>query len=405
MKKLIILLLIFCGLQAADIKGSLTTGVFTGTPFWNSDNYRNTDRYKNSAYYDADKVIEKDATFWRTTNRLRLQGKFGQHFSFYMQALRSDDFSGENHLSDTKIYQAYGKYCFAKGSVKAGRFLPFQRWIVGSVDGAVLAWRITPKITVSALGGMHVPYGLIYDSDKQMALGYADVAVRFKPVRFKIKAYGDEEVVKSGIDFYTRLGKVNISGNYGFDFSNSQIADGGLAAFWAVDNKLALNVNYRLFRTLPGKWGDIQFNSYLIERFLGGLRYQIWNGLYLDAQQMISMTSERKDYLSLLNVSSKYFNFGVNYLSGDSGLKRMGLLLGAQYTLFDQLRLAAGASPVDYLPANETDHLLTIAYYFRAGYRFLDHFSAALNFNYYQDNPALESKFRGGIQLRYNFGS
>lgn len=404
MKKVIILLLIFSYLQAADFKGSLTTGVFTGTPIWNLDKYRDIDRYKASADYDADNAIEKDDTFWRTTNRLRLQGKFGQNFSFYMQALRSDDFSGDNHLSDTKIYQAYGKYAFSKGSVKAGRFLPFQRWIVGSVDGAAFTWQLTQRVTVSALGGLHVPYGLVYDSGKQIALGYADVAMRFKPLRAKIKVYGDEDVVKSGVDFYSRLGKVNINGNYGFDFTNSQIADGGLGAIWALNKKFVVNANYRLFRTLAADWGDIQFNSYLIERFLAGLRYEIWSGFYLDAQQMISMTSERKDYLSLLNLSSRYFNVGVNYLSGDSGLERLGLLLGGKYTI-DQLQLSAGISPVDYLPANETDHLLTIAYYFRAGYRFLDYFSMSLNFNYYQDNPALESKFRGGVQLRYNFGS
>ena len=393
MKKVIILLLIFSCLQAADFKGSVTTGVFTGTPFWNSDNYKNGN------------VIDKEDSFLRSVNKIRLQGKFGQNFNFYMQALRSDDFSGDNHLSNTKIYQAYGKYCFAKGSVKAGRFLPFQRWIVGSVDGAAFAWQVTQKVTVSAMGGLHVPYGLIYDSDKQIALGYADVAVRLKPVSAKFKVYGDENVLKSGVDFYTHLGKMSVSGNYGFDFSNRQIADGGLGAIWALNKKLVLNANYRLFRTLKGEWGDLQFNSYLIERFLGGLRYEIWGGFYLDAQQMISMTSERKDYLSLLNLSSRYFNIGVNYLSGDSNLERFGLLLGGKYTLFNQLQLSAGVSPVDYLPANETDHLLTIAYYLRAGYRFFDSFSMSLNFNYYQDNPALESKFRGGVQLRYNFGS
>jgi len=393
MKNLIILLLGFSLLQASDFRGSLSSGFFMGTPFWNADNFKNGN------------VIDKEDSFYRSVNRLRLRGKMGRHFLFSLHTIRNDGFQNQNRLSETKIYQLYGKYLFASGYVKCGRFIPFQRWIIGSLDGAAFSLQLSKRIRISALGGRHVTYGLLYEKDHEKTLAYADAAFLLQPFSVKLKFYGDDNVKKTGIDFYGRWGKIGFNGNYGYDITDNQIADGGLSANWYVSRKLAFSGNYRLMRTLPWQWSHIRFKSYLIERFLMAARYRIGGHLYINVQQTLAMTSERKDYLSLLSIQFKYFNVGLNYLTGDSGLNRLGLLLGANYRFSDRLRLAAGVAPVDYLPANAGEHLQTVAVYLRAAYQFLNCFTVSLNGNYYHDNPALFSKFRGGIQLRYNFGS
>jgi hypothetical protein len=238
-----------------------------------------------------------------------------------------------------------------------------------------------------------------------LGLGYADLALRHKNLGAKVKFYSDEDVTKAGGDFFGVWKKITFNGNYGFDLTNERIADGGLNLLYPFNNKFSVSVNYRLFRTDDWKIVYIDFPSKLIERYSLGLRYKLFHSYYLDFRQLLTMTSENNDYLSYLNFSGKYFYIGVNYLSGDSEYERLGLIVGGKYKLFNTLQLSAGIAPVDYLMPGQEDHIQTIAYYFRVNYKLLKRILVSANFNYYQDNKALDSSTRGGIQIRYSFGS
>ena len=205
MKKFILFLFAFTALSvAAEINGSFSTGFYLGTPYWNSENY-------------ADKnVIDAEDLFMRSVNQLRLNGKFGDRFKIRLSALRSDGFQSDNRLSETKIYQVYGQYDFNAGYVKAGRIVPFNRWIWGSVDGLAAAYVVNERMKITVLGGMHTPYGLLYDSDNAIFAAYSDLSVKFgKKYSAKVKVYNDEDVTKAGLDFYGNNGKLPYSGNYG----------------------------------------------------------------------------------------------------------------------------------------------------------------------------------------------
>ena len=383
----------FTAIIAGEIDGSFSTGFYWGTPYWNADNY--TD----------DNVIEFDDTFMRSVNHLRLNGKFFDKLTFRVHALRSDGFQSETRLSETKIYQVYAQYDFSNAMIKLGRFVPLNRWIRGSIDGGGYNFTITEKIKFSAMGGLYSPYGKIYDSDNTLGLGYADISMRGKNIGAKAKVYADEDVTKAGADFYGRYGNLNYSGNYGFDFTNSRIADGGLYLMYALNSHLSISGNYRLLRTDIWKINHIDFPSIMIERFSLGLRYKFLTSYYFDLRQMVTMTSEFSNNLTYLNIGGKYFYIGANYLSGDSEYERLGFHIGGKYKLFNSLFLNAGLAPVNYLMDEDEDNLQTMSYYFRLNYKFLKQFTISANFNYYQDNNVLDSTMRGGIQLRYNFGS
>ena len=394
MKKLAVLLFLIGSIAfAGNIQGSYSTGFYMGTPFWNSDNFS-----------DGNEIDVEDS-FMRTINQLRVNGKFGTHFKFALNARRSDGFQGDNHLSETKFYQAYGQYSWSSGDFKLGRFVPFNRWIWGSVDGASAAYQVTDAIKVSAFGGMHLPYGLLYDSDNSVTVAYADMGIKFGKYRTKLKVFNNDDVTKVGADFYGRTGKLRFSGNYGFDVTESQLADGGLGLLYLLNPKWNISANYRLFRTMPWNLGHTEFKSYLIERYLVGIGYKIFNSYTLDFKQMLTMTSDHSDYLTYLTLSQKYFTVGVSYLGGESEVKRMGLIVGANYTLFKGFNLSAGVAPVNYLLQNKDDALTSFAYYGKISYRLLQSLCLRMNFNYYQDNPALQSQYRGGLQINYFFGS
>ena len=101
MKKLIFLILAFSITTiAADFKGSFSTGMHMGTPYWNKTNL------------EDGAVIDSSDSFMRIVNRLRLTGKFSENFTFGMNAIRSDGFQSDNRLSRTKIQQFYAAYKF-----------------------------------------------------------------------------------------------------------------------------------------------------------------------------------------------------------------------------------------------------------------------------------------------------
>ncbi len=378
---------------AQKIDGSVSTGIQMGTPFWNSDNYSDGN------------VIDSADTFIRSVSRIQLQGRFGSHFKIVMSALRSDGFQSENRLAETKFYTFYGQYAFSGGRIKAGRFLPFMRWIRGSVDGVDFSCNITRWLNVQVLGGLHTPYGKIYDSDRAIRVAYGHLQFMKGTNRLKIKAYNDEDKTIVGFDVYGSMGKMHIGGNYGFDITNKHINDGGLSLSYPWGKKLFLAASYRLFRTLPWIFGHINYESYLIDRLAVSARYYLFDHYTLNFTQLVTLTSEHTDYLSLLILSTKFIHLGINYMSGDRDMQRLGLVLGANYTFWKDLTLSAGLAPTDYLFVNMNEHEQTVAYYLRLRYRFLKRFLINTNLNFYQNNEALHSPVRGGIQLMYYFGS
>jgi hypothetical protein len=204
MKKIFIAITLMLGIiVAGNIDGSFSTGFFAGTPFWNPDNYND------------DNVIDAESSFLRIYNRLRLDGNLSKNLGFKINALRNDGFDSDNRLSETKIHQLLLDYQFSKGTVTAGRFMPFSRWIYGSVDGGAIVYNFSRQLSVNAYGGILRRYGKLLDSDNTQNLGYADIGYRFKQSRVKIKMLVTEENSRSGIDFYSRYKTMQINGNWG----------------------------------------------------------------------------------------------------------------------------------------------------------------------------------------------
>ncbi len=398
MKILITIILIPIILGAANIDGSLSTGFYFGSPYWNSESY------DDAILESQGESLLRDESFYRSVNRLKLNGAFGERFRIKMNVLRSDGFQSENRLEENKFYETYGQYDFSGGYVKAGRFAPLNRWIWGSVDGGAVSFS-TDRFSFMALGGTGVRYGLLYDSDHNDPLGYAHVGYRLGRAGVKVKAYSDEDATKAGSDFFGRLGKLRYSGNYGYDFTNERLADGGLNLFYTLNRKLSFSANYRMFRMEERMFSFTNFPSYIIERFLVGARYKIAASWYIDVQQMAAMTTSRTDFVSILTLNSRYVNAGVNYLSSEGDRERWSLNLGGRYEPIENMELSAGVTPVNYLYRNMDDHIMTIAYYLKVRYRFLSRFALSANVNFYQDNEALNAGSRGGIVVQYNFGS
>ncbi|HGY55216.1 MAG TPA: hypothetical protein ENK44_05935 [Caldithrix abyssi] len=388
-------------LLAGDIKGSFSTGIFMGTPFWNSDNAKNIS------------VISNDEAFLRSVNQLRLYGNFADKFSFRVNALRSDGFvevsdsAGYNtgeRLNQTKIYEAFLRYDFSVGNIQLGRIMPFGRWFRGSVDGGAFAIKLGQRIRISALGGLYVPYGLVYDSDNQKTLAYADMAVSWNKASLKAKYYYDGNITKAGMDFFFTLFKIRVNGNYGYDFTNSRLDDGSLNLFCKAADRVNISLNYYLFRPQGWNFPKVDF-SYLIERFMLGIQYKISTTSTINFNQIVAMTSERKDYVTYLTYQYRFLNIGFNYLFGESDIKRLSLTLGGHYAPSKNFMVSGGIAPVNYTFYDQTDSQTAIAYYLRLRYRFLKSFMAVANLNYYQNTDILNNSVRGGVRLVYNFGS
>ena len=402
MKKLILFVVfLWSFLQASDMGGSFSTGIFMGTPFWNNNNVNDVS------------VISSDELYLRSVNQLRLYGKFAKKFSFRINALRSDGFSTvedsagyatDVRLDQTKIYEAFLRYDFSAGHVQLGRIMPFGRWFRGSVDGGAFAVKIGKALKITALGGLFVPYGVFYDSDNQKTLAYADISYAWDKASIKAKYYYDENVTKAGLDFFFALSKVRINGNYGYDFTNSRLSDGSLNLFLKAGKKVNLSLNYYLFR--PEEWAFTGVElSYLIERFMLGAQYRFSANSALNFNQIMAMTSEHIDYITYLTYQYRFLNVGLNYLFGESDIKRLGFTVGGNYKPFDGFVISGGISPVNYQFYDQTDNQTSIAYYLRLRYRFVKYFMAVANVNYYQNSDVVNNNIRGGIRLVFNFGS
>ncbi len=397
----ILLLLIPAMLFAGDFGGSFSTGVFMGTPFWNSDNADNLT------------VVSSDELYFRSVNQLRLYGSFAKKFSFRINVLKSDGFTSvedssgyttDQRLSQTKMYEVFLRYDFSKGYAQLGRIMPFGRWFRGSVDGGAFAVNIGKAMKFSALGGLFVPYGLLYDTDNQKVLAYADLSYAWEKGSVKAKYYYDDDVTKAGLDFFFALSKLRVNGNYGYDFTNSRLSDGSLSLFLQAGKKLNLSLNYYLFR--PQDWAFTNVTlSYMIERIMLGLQYRFSASSAFNFNQIMAMTSAHIDYVTYLTYQYRFLNVGFNYLFGQSDIKRLGFTLGGHVKLFEGFVLSGGISPVNYTFYDQTESQTSIAYYLRLRYRIAKYFMVVGNLNYYQNSDVLNNNIRGGIRLVFNFGS
>ncbi len=394
--KRILLAIFICTtlLRAQQVRGTLSTGVYMGTPFWNRANF------------SEGNVIDAEDSFYRTVNQLKLQGKFGEHFRVVLNTMRNDGFQSENHLAETKIFRFNVQYRFNRGKVMLGRMAPFQRWIRGSIDGLDIRLKTTAQLSFHVIGGQYIPYGKLYDSERGRRLAYADVRYRLSSSAYKIKVYNDEGVTKAGGDLFGRFGKLRFNANYGYDLTHKKLADGSFNLFYPLSSKWFLTGDYRLFRAQSWMLGkEIKFNGYRIERFLMSSRYGLSANYMLNFTQMVTLTETNEDYLTMLTVAGRFFQLGFNYLGSNQNMQRMGMVLGGQYRFFNRLQVYGGVTPVDYLFLNEEEHQQTIAYYFRMHYQIFKSLSVNANLNYYQKNETLHSNLRGGVRIMYYFGS
>jgi len=394
MKKLILLIFVFSITTiAADFKGSFSTGVHMGTPYWNKTNLEDGG------------IIDSSDTFLRVVNRLRLNGKFSENFTVGMNAIRSDGFQADNRLTRTKIQQFYAAYKFSSGNIRAGRLVPFNRWIMGSIDGLSVAYKLSDMFSLKVLGGMNVRYGKLYDSDDTKTVGYGEIGIHLKKYGGKVKFYNDEDKTKTGLDFHGRINKLRFNSSLGFNITDEELSDGSVGLYYPITNKILVSGHYRLFRVDDWEFPNLLFDGYLIERFALGVNYKVFDGYSLDFRQMLALTSERNNNISYLTFSGKYFHVGANYLAGNSEYQRMGFSIGGNYSPMKDLYLSAGVSPVDYLLDEDQDHIQSTSVYFRANYKILKSLGARLNFNYYNNNNALNENIRGGLNITYYFGN
>ncbi len=400
----VLLLLFVPELKAFEFDGSVTSGIFFGTPFWNRSNL-------------SQSIVDSGSDFYRLYNKVSIGAGHGD-FSVKVNALRSDNFTVENkglylnkmdiyfankHINETKIYQAYGKYDFDKGEVKLGRVMPFNRWLFASVDGGALEYDITDKISFEGFGGLDVKYGKIYDEKNRDAVAYGEVNYREENYGGKAKFMYANEAARAGLDLFGSYKGIRASGDFGFDFTNSRLFDATLALYGHVTDRFSISGNVTRFT--PIGW-SYQYYSKFIDRAHLGLTYKFNKDFALSFRQMATYSSENLDHLSYFSAHYKFLYAGVNYLTGDSDNERFGVSAGARYAPIRDLKLSAGVASVEYLfnPEYE-ERQQSMSSYLRIYYNIFDFLSVRANVNYYHNNTSLNRKWRGGLtfQYRYNY--
>ncbi len=424
--KFLLILSFLCFLtyaNASKYDASITSGVFGGIPFWNSENF--SDEY----------AMDPSLKFLRWYNGLNANAEFGD-FSLHLNGSRSDGFDirddipesskyqvhlfdSKYHFSDTRLYRAYAQYKFTGGNVRAGRIQSYSRWLFGSVDGAALSYNISDNFSVSAFGGKGVKYGMFYDSDYDNTVAYADVSYKAGSFRAKAKYFYSDTSSVAGVDLFGKLAGVRYSFNFGYDITNSDIYDGSLALLGYVGKDLSLSANISRYRILlPFENFQVLDNNGIyyvpdnlektnyIDRFIIGASYKLFAGYSISFRQMVSMRLEQMDYLSYLSLNHRYFYVGLNYLGGDTGYNRLGVSLGGNYKLMDDLRISAGVASVDYMLGDYVDESTqSVTSYLQFNWDILNNLAMRTNLNYYHNNEAFDQKFRGGLSFQYKIKS
>ena len=409
MKKFVYFLffVFLCGELTAqvNIQGDYTVGMFSGTPFWNRENY------------EDGSMIDNDQDWYRLYNKLRIGASYDD-FSLKFNGLRSDNFyfteserfefgkspvyfSEENHIYNNKIYQLYAQYKTKDYKFQIGRILPFNRWIFGSVDGLAADVDITDKISVRAFGGADVRYGLIYDDKDRNTVAYGEVAYRDRTIGGKVKAmkFGDD--FRSGFDMFYRYKMLRFSLDLGYDFTNERLFDGTFGFYAYLSKKF--NVSANAARFIPISWSHRYISEY-IDRLQAAATYRISDDYALSFRQMVSTSNDFTDYLSYLYLTHKYFYGGVNYLGGDSGNERLGISIGGNYPILENLRVSAGIASVDYMFDDRfVETRQAYSTYLKVMYKVIDDLSLRAYFNYYDNNSTINTNLRAGITAQYRF--
>ncbi len=380
-------------------KGDFTTGLYSGTPFWSQDNLE-------------DRIVDPHSDFYRIYNRISFTGEI-DNFSLQVNALRNDNFFLDglqmyfrnDHVDNTKLYQVYAKYKFGGGDIRAGRFLPFNRWYFGSVDGGMLNYRFNSKLSFNGFGGLDVKYGNVYYDENRKTIAYGELAYKDGRYGGNAKVMYSNDAYKGGLDFFGSAGLLRFSGNFGYDFTNSRLFDGSLGLYAYLSPKFNLSANYTRFT--PISFFTYEFYSEYIDRINLSATYKLFNLFSLSFRQMVTMSSQNLDYLSYLYLSHKFFYVGVNYLGGDSNSDRFGISVGGRYSPVDNLRLMLGIASVDFMFDNRfAENRQTYASYFKVNYDVFDFATLSAYVNYYDNNSYLYQKWRGGatLQLRFKGG-
>lgn len=409
MKKFIVLIIVIVAsasvAYSAEIKGSISTGAYIGTPFWSDDNL------------SGDTRVDSSMRFMRMFNRLNLDGKFDD-FSIHLTGSRSDGFELETqgldhrkfqlygfdtkyHLTDTRIQRAYVQYKFDGGNVKAGRLSTFNRWYFGSVDGGALSYKLADDLTFSGFGGVDVKYGTLYSDNNRRGVGFGELAYRFGKYGANLKAMYSEDAFKSGFDFHGVYSGVRFSANFGYDFTNSKLFDGSLALFGYAGKDFTWSGN--ITRFTPYSW-SYNFSTY-IDRIQAGVSYRIADGFFANFKQMFSKSENYSNYLSSLSFNWKYLCLGLNYMGGDTETKKFGVSLGGNYSFGKAFRVSAGISSVDYLFSNDYQEIeqSALATYLKMDWNIIGGLWLGANLNHYDNNRILNEKYRGGVSLQYQF--
>ncbi|HQU72015.1 MAG TPA: hypothetical protein PKV71_09165 [Calditrichia bacterium] len=407
MKRLTLLILIWTivPLFADGIEGQFRTATVFGSGFWSSSEFDNAEE------------IQFDYPNLRLVNQLRLNGQYGR-MGFYINGLHNAGFATDSTLSEAKIYQAYGQMDFRSGYVKLGRISSLNRWYWGSYDGGAVDYKFNKAMRFSAFGGFGIPYGDWYDADNGVGLAYLDWSYRKAQYGMKLKSMVREEKVgeesetltRAGVDFWGKFNKLRFSGDYGYDFTNTRISDGGLNLSYQLSPKLHLAGNYRLMRSEPWDFPRLKF-SYLTERFVLGARYDITQRYYLRARQIISMNSDFRNYISYLVVGTRNFYLGGNYMTSDYDVERWGFTLGGKFRPFARLLVEGALSPVKFERFGSPDHIQTLASFLKLHYQLWENVRLGTYWAFYNDlgSPEIietaytDSRVRGQIYLSINF--
>jgi len=419
MKLKLLLLQLIILISVTDLSAkydvTLTSGVFGGTPFWNSENFSD------------DYAIEPSLKFLRWNNNITANGYFGD-LSLHFSGSRSDGFDirddipesskyqvhffdSKYNFTDTRLFRAYAQYKFDGGNVRAGRIPAFSRWLFGSVDGGQVSYNLTDNFSVSAFGGKAVKYGLLYDSDYDNTVGYGELNYKLKGFSAKVKYLYSDTSSKAGLDLYTCLYRIKISANAGYDLTNSRLFDGSLGLYGYIGKKLSLSANVSRFNPYLMMQGLVSpltgqtipsIETSDVDRIVLGASYKLFDNYTLSYRQMVTLRGDNLDYLSYIYVSHRYFYLGLNYLGGDSKNERLGITAGGNYSPFKGLRINAGIASVDYMMEGyDEESINSIASYLRFDWDILDDLSLNTNINYYHNNKVFDQKIRGGLTLQY----
>ncbi len=375
-----------------DIK--YTTGIFTGTPFWN---------YENFTGEDSIKLVDKYLRFY---NNLRIKSQLFDNFDIKINGLRSDNISGDNIASETKLYEVYANYKHDDLNLKVGRFSEFNKWTMGSVDGAAINYEFSNEFKISGYTGLDVKYSKIFDENDRQFLAYADLNYRGKNYGGKLKYYHSDEIDLTGIDIFTKFLTFAITANLGYDLTESKIHDGGLAISGYASKSLRLFANYSLIR--PWMWNGY-FNPEQYQRFQLGFTYQLpWYGLSLSGIQMLTSIEDLNTSLSYIALNYKFASIGLNYMKADLNYKRLGISIGGNYSPLKNLNFSLGISSVDFIMNEQyfpdTTSATSLASYLKIGYKFFDNFAINIYANYFDTDKDYPENLRAGATIQYHIG-